>query len=291
MLRVLRQVGDVVNKALKYALDLTQPDVPVLEICEKVEAFLRANDARPAFPVNISINEVAAHYTARRGDVLAIPKTGLVKIDVGAQRDGYIVDAALTVALGPVFTNLAKAARAALEAALNTAKPGIKAWQIGEAVERAVKNYGFNPIYNLTGHKIERYLLHAGYVIPNYPDRSASQPLSPGDVYAVEPFATNGEGYVTDGREITIYRLARMRHKVFQPLIDVVSSEAGPLPFTPRWFPQIDDATITMALKAGVLHGYEVLVEKTRGFVAQFEDTIYVGEDSVVPLARTLDLL
>jgi methionyl aminopeptidase len=130
MLRLLRQVGDVVNKALKYALDLVQPDVPVLETCEKVEAFIRSNDARPAFPVNISINEVAAHYTAKRGDGLLVPKTGLVKIDVGAQRDGYIVDAAVTVALGPVFTNLAKAARAALEAALNTAKPGVRAWQV-----------------------------------------------------------------------------------------------------------------------------------------------------------------
>jgi len=291
MLRILRQVGDVVHKALRYAIDLTQPGTPVLEICEKVEAFIRANDAKPAFPVNISINEVAAHYTAKRGDDLTIPKTGLVKIDIGAHRDGYIVDAAVTVALGPVFVNLAKAARAALEAAVNTVKPGVKAWQIGDAVERVIKNYGFKPVYNLTGHKIERYLLHAGYVIPNYPDKSASQTLSPGDIYAIEPFSTNGEGYVVDGKEITIFRLARMRHKVFQPLIDVVSSEAGPLPFTPRWFPQLDDNTIAMALKAGVLHGYEVLIERSRGFVAQYEDTIYVGEDSAVPLARTLDLL
>ncbi|MCC6031921.1 MAG: M24 family metallopeptidase, partial [Pyrobaculum sp.] len=78
MLRILRQVGDVVHKALRYAIDLTQPGTPVLEICEKVEAFIRANDAKPAFPVNISINEVAAHYTAKRGDDLTIPKTGLV---------------------------------------------------------------------------------------------------------------------------------------------------------------------------------------------------------------------
>jgi methionine aminopeptidase, type II (EC 3.4.11.18) len=281
----------VVHKALKYALDITQPDTPVLEICEKIEAFIRANDAKPAFPVNVSINDVAAHYTAKRGDQLVIPKTGVVKIDVGAQRDGYIVDAAVTVTLGPVFTNLAKAARVALEAALNAAKPGVRAWQIGSAIEKAIKNYGFNPVYNLTGHKIERYLLHAGHVIPNYPDTSASQSLSHGDVYAIEPFATNGEGYVTDGKEVTIYRLVKMRHKVFQPLIDIVGSEVGPLPFTPRWFPQIDDATITTALKAGVLHGYEVLVERSKGFVAQYEDTIYVGEDSVVPLARTLELL
>jgi len=291
MLRTLRQVGDVVHKSLKYAMDLAQPDMPVLELCERVEAFIRSSDAKPAFPVNVSINEVAAHYTAKRGDQLRIPRSGLVKIDVGAQRDGYIVDAAVTVALGSVFVNLQKAARAALEAALNTARPGVKAWQIGDSVEKVIKNFGFNPVYNLTGHKIERFILHAGYVIPNYPDKSASQALAPGDVYAIEPFVTNGEGYVADGREVTIYRLLRMRHKNLQHVIDLVSAEVGPLPFTPRWFPQLDDSTIATALKAGVLHGYEVLVERSRGFVAQFEDTVYVGEGEVVPLARTLELL
>jgi len=291
MLRILRQVGDVVNKALKYALDLTQPDMPVLELCERVEAFIRANDAKPAFPVNVSVNEVAAHYTAKRGDSLKIPKTGLVKIDVGAQRDGYIVDAAVTVTLGPVFNNLQKAAKSALESAINAAKPGIKAWQIGEVVERVIKSFGLSPIYNLTGHKVERYLLHAGHVIPNYSDKTASQALAPGDVYAIEPFATNGEGYVVDGGEITIYRLARMRHKNYQHLIDIISAEAGPLPFTPRWFPQLTDDAIREALKAGVLQGYEVLVERSKGFVAQFEDTVYVGENEVIPLVRTLELL
>ncbi|MEM1614370.1 MAG: type II methionyl aminopeptidase [Pyrobaculum sp.] len=291
MLRLLRQVGDVVHKALKYAVDITQPGVSVLEICEKVEAYIRASDAKPAFPVNISINEVAAHYTAKRGDQLVVPKSGVVKIDVGAQKEGYIVDAAVTLVFGQPYANLAKAARSALEAALNTARPGVKAWQVGEAVEKVIKSYGFNPVYNLTGHKIERYLLHAGYVIPNYPDKSASQTLSQGDVYAVEPFATNGEGYVVDGKEVTIFRLQRLRHKAMQSFIDVISAEVGPLPFTPRWFPQISDDAIAQALKSGVIHGYEVLVERSRGYVAQFEDTIYVSENEVVPLARTLELL
>lgn len=291
MLQTLRAVGDVVHKALKFAMDLAQPDTPVLEICEKVESFIRANGAKPAFPVNIGINDVAAHYTARRGDTLRIPKSGVVKIDVGAQRDGYIVDAAVTVALGPVFSNLAKAAQSALSAAISAAKPGVKAWQIGEAIERSIRSFGLRPIYNLTGHMIKRYLLHAGYVIPNYPDKSAAQALSPEDVYAIEPFVTNGEGYVVEGKDVTILKLVRMRHKAFQPLIDIISAEVGPLPFSPRWFPQLDDLVFSQALKAGVLHGYEVLVERTRGFVAQFEDTIYVGEDSVIPLARTLELL
>jgi len=291
VLQILLHVGDVVHKALKYALDLAQPGVPVLELCKKVEEFIRANGAKPAFPVNVSINEVAAHYTAKRRDALEIPKSGLVKIDVGAHRDGYIVDAAVSIAFGSAFESLVKAARGALEAALSLAKPGVRAWQIGEAVERVAKGYGFRPIYNLTGHKIERYILHAGHVVPNYPDKTASQQLMPGDVYAIEPFVTNGEGQVVDGREVTIFRLLKMRHKSLQQFIDVVSAEVGPLPFTPRWFPQLDDSVFTQALKLGVIHGYEVLVERSRGYVAQFEDTVYIGEEGGVPLARTLELL
>ncbi|MFN7105139.1 MAG: type II methionyl aminopeptidase [Pyrobaculum sp.] len=290
MFEILRQVGNVVHKALKYAIDLVEPDRPVLEICEKVEAFIRDNGMKPAFPINISINDVAAHYTAKRGDILVIPKSGVVKIDVGAHKDGYIVDAAVTKALGPLFGNLTKAAKSALEAAINAARPGVRGWQIGGVIEATVKNHGFNPVYNLTGHKIERYVLHAGHVIPNYPDRSASQVLSPGDVYAVEPFVTNGGGYVIDGRDITIYRLAKSRHKAIQDLIDLIKSEAGPLPFSPRWFPQIDDKTFALALRGGVLYGYNVLIEKSGGFIAQFEDTIYVVEDGVMPLAKTLEL-
>ncbi|ABL88135.1 methionine aminopeptidase, type II [Pyrobaculum islandicum DSM 4184] len=291
MLKTLRQIGDIVYKALKYALDLAQPDTPVLEICEKVEAFIRANGMRPAFPVNVSINEVAAHYTAKRNDTLRLPKTGIVKIDIGAQRDGYIVDAAVSVALSPIFSNLEKAAKKALESALGAIKPGVRAWQIGETIEKTIKSFGFNPIYNLTGHKIERYILHAGYVVPNYSDKSASQAFAPGDVYAIEPFVTNGEGYVADRGEVTIYRLARMRHKTYQYIINIISAEAGPLPFSPRWFPQISDVEIETAYRNGILHGYEVLIERSKGFVAQFEDTVYVAEDGAIPLAQTLDLI
>jgi len=291
VLRALRLAGDVVRQALKYAIDLAQPGTPVLEICERVEKLIRGSGAKPAFPVNVGVNEVAAHYTAKRNDVLMVPRVGVVKIDVGVQRDGYIVDAAVTVALGSPFEGLVRAAREALRVALEAARPGVKAWQIGMAIERAAKRFGFRPVYNLTGHRIERYTIHAGDVVPNYPDTSASQALKPGDIYAIEPFVTNGEGFVTERGEITIYRLTQTRRKEFRRLIDIVRAEAGPLPFSPRWFPQIDDADIAAAHRAGVLHGYEVLVERSGGFVAQFEETVYVDEDSVILLADTLELL
>ncbi len=290
MYDVLRNVGHVVHKALKYALDLVEPGAPILEICEKVESYIRANGAKPAFPLNIGINDVSAHYTAKVGDSLTIPKSGVVKIDVGAHLDGYVVDAAVTKALGSAFVSMVKAAKSALEAAINAVKPGVRAWQVGAVVENTVKSFGFNPIYNLTGHKIDRYVLHAGHVVPNYPDKSASQQFSPGDLYAIEPFVTNGGGYVVDGRDVTIFRLVKTRYKPLQDVIDVVKAEVGTLPFTPRWFPQLDASAFNAAVRAGVFYGYSVLIEKSGGFVAQFEDTVYVTEDGGVSLANTLEL-
>jgi len=288
----LKRAGEVVHKALKYAIDIVQPDMPVLELCEKVEAYIRASGLKPAFPVNVGIGEVAAHYTAKRGDSSRIPKSGVVKIDVGAHYEGYVVDAAITISLGtPIYDGLIKAAKNALHVVSDAVRPGVKAWQLGKLIERVIKDGGFKPIYNLTGHRIEKYNLHAGDVIPNYADKSASQELRSGDIYAIEPFATNGIGYVKELNIITIYKLNKFKYKEFQNLINIIYNEIGPLPFSPRWFPQIPENEISRAHKAGVLHGYEALVEKSGGIVAQFEDTFLVTEDGSIPLGDVLGLL
>ena len=73
----------------------------VYEICEWVEDEIRKRGAKCAFPVNTSINEVAAHYTAEPNDPITIKDTDLIKIDLGAQINGYIADTAVTVCYDP----------------------------------------------------------------------------------------------------------------------------------------------------------------------------------------------
>ncbi|MFB6491166.1 MAG: type II methionyl aminopeptidase [Thermoproteus sp. AZ2] len=285
------EAGEVLHKALKYAMDIIHPGMPVIELCQRVEERIIAQGARPAFPVNVGINEVAAHYTATRGDKLVIPNNAVVKIDAGAHKDGYIVDAAVTVSLGTnAYDGIVKAAREALRAAYESLRPGVKAWQIGEVIESRIKSFGYRPIYNLTGHRIEQYNLHAGDVVPNYGDRTASQALRPGDVYAIEPFATNGKGYVKDLNKITIYRLIRTKLKGKQEYLDNIYRVARTLPFSPRWFPEIPEEFFAEAASRGALYGYEVLVEEAGGVVAQFEDTFVIEEDGARPLANTLEL-
>ena len=69
----------------------------VAEICEYAESEIIKRGAKCAFPVNTSLNEVAAHYTAEPNDTKTVSDSDLIKIDLGAQINGYIADTAVTV--------------------------------------------------------------------------------------------------------------------------------------------------------------------------------------------------
>ncbi len=292
----LREAGRAVRDALRYALDIIHVDMPVLELCERVESRIRSSGAQPAFPVNVSIGTEAAHYTAKPNDDKLIPRGSIVKVDVGAHVDGFIADAAVTVQLGTgMYDVLLRAALNALRAALEYMRPGVRARDVGAVIERAIKGHGLRPVYNLTGHRIERYNLHAGDTIPNYPDRAASTLLSAGQVYAVEPFVTNGSGYVRDGRDVTIYRLVGRKGKgELRALVDVAQKRFDGLPFSPRWLLDVfGDRTgevVEEGRRKGVLYGYPVLEEVSGGYVAQFEDTVVIVDDGAVPLVDTVTI-
>lgn len=297
-LRVLKKVGEIVHETLKLGVDKIHSGMPVGELCKLLEDNVIRMEGKPAFPVNVCINDIAAHYTAKVEEGLLIPNNSVVKLDVGVHVEGLIVDAAITVEVGSTqFNLLIKSAKEALRSALDAIKPGMRAFHVGSVIERTIRSYGFKPIYNLSGHRIGRYELHAGYSIPNYADKSCSQALYPGDIYAIEPFATNGRGYVLERREATIYRLVRTRkvRKELRDFVDVVYKEFRTLPFTPRWLVGRFEKgyllkLIRDAVNEGILHAYPVLVEESSGFVSQFEDTVILAEGSAISLANTLEL-
>jgi len=296
LIKIYEKLGSIARDALNYALSIVEPGVPILELCGKIEDRIRQGGAKPAFPANIGINNVAAHYTATVGDSSVIPKGSIVKIDIGAHIDGYIVDTAITVSFNPMYNQLIKAAAKALEAAQLSMKPGVTMSMVGAQIERAIRSFGFKPIENLSGHLIRRYELHAGKSIPNY-DNGDRQRILEGEVYAVEPFSTNGAGYVDDSPQVTIYRLMK-NPKPKDPHYDVlayVASEIGPLPFTPRWLvPRFGDAVVSVVdelYNKGYVYGYPVLVEHGKGLVAQVEDTFIITRDGAIPVVNVLSLL
>ncbi|NPB00868.1 MAG: type II methionyl aminopeptidase [Crenarchaeota archaeon] len=298
-LETLRKVGDIVHRTLNRALNIVRPGMKVLDLCEDLENYIRSQGARPAFPVNVSINDVAAHYTAKIGDDLTIPEKSVVKIDVGAHIEGLIVDAAVTVSFDPIYDNLLKAALEALKTVKHVLRHGVPVRKIGAAIEKTIRAHGFKPIENLTGHLIRRYELHAGKSIPNI-DNGDERHILEGEIYAIEPFATNGAGVVIDYPTYTIYRLqissAKQLKKVqkkYGNIINDIVQINDHLPFTPRWlkdkYSNIMDI-IEKLVEEKILYAYPMLVEEKHGYVSQFEDTFIILSDGCEELAHTLDL-
>lgn len=287
-LELLRRAGRIARRVREKALELVREGAKLIEICEALEGMILKEGAKPAFPCNICVNDVAAHYTPPPGDGSVIPPRALVKVDVGVSVDGYIADTAATVALDPSLEPMAEAARAALLEAVRMAAPGVPVSEIGAAVQRVVGLRGFRPIKNLTGHEIARYNLHAGLSIPNIPAPQAGK-LQPGHIYAIEPFVTSadGAGEVVSARQTTIYRLdaARvlgMKLKAEERrLAQLISERFDSLPYTPRWIPGFKEVRKTheRMVKTGRIHGYPVLVERRGRPVAQAEHTILITED------------
>lgn len=286
----LLKAGEIAKRAVDYASRILKPGVKLLELAEKVEDYIRELGGEPAFPVNIGINEVAAHYTPLYKNAAVVPENAVVKVDIGVHVDGYIADTAFTTSFNPVFEGLVEATRVALEKVIEVLHPGIKASEIGRIVENTIKSMGYKPIKNLGGHSISRYTIHSGITIPNHYDILAGYRLDQG-VYAVEPFATNGAGLVREMKLTTIYALKHGIKNVptqAKSFYDKVFAERRTLPFTLRWYvkdpSQLQDIeqVIQQLKRHKSIIEYPVLVEKEKGIVTQFEHTIIVTKKDVI---------
>src|SRR5438094_7578611 len=170
---------------------MVKPGVQALRICDELEQKMRDQGGKPAFPVNVGINEVAAHYTSPPGDTLSIPAASLVKVDFGVHVDGYVTDTSVTICLDPRFEPLAQAADEALQNAIRAFKPGVKLSEIGRIVQTTITRVGLRPISNLTGHKIERYTIHAGKSVPSVSAMGMNgTKIEEGEVFDIETFVS-----------------------------------------------------------------------------------------------------
>ena len=260
----------------------------VYEICEWVEGEIVRRGAKCAFPVNTSINEIAAHYTAEPDDPITIKDTDLVKIDLGAQVDGYIADTAVTVCYDAQFDGLVYAAESALNKAMSTVKAGVKASNVGRVIEGVIKQSGFKPIMNLSGHSLDRYTIHAGKTIPNIWSIGGFS-LSEDSAYACEPFVTTskGGGFVRNGKVKNIFALnsrKKTKNAEADELLDYIWEEFNMLPFALRWLTkkyEVKKAAdlLDYIVKKKAVQAYPILVEIQGQRVAQAEHTFIPNEN------------
>jgi methionyl aminopeptidase len=275
-----RQAGEALRTVLDEAAEMIEPGVTHLEVAEHAEERIDELADGAAFPVNISVDEEASHSTPARDDETTFGEE-MICLDVGVHVDGYIADAATTVDLSG-NPEMVEAAEEALDVAIDAVAPGVDTGTIGAEIEDVIRGYGYTPVLNLSGHGVEQWDAHTG---PSVPNRGVDHgvELQVGDVVAIEPFATDGRGKVSEGSKEEIYGLERkrsVRNRQARQVLEQVTEEYRTLPFAARW---LDVPRAEMALRRlkqqDVIHGYPVLKEEEGRLVSQAEHTLIVTED------------
>ena len=262
----------------------------LLEICEYVESEIIKRGAKCAFPVNTSLNEVAAHYTAEPNDPKTVSDADLVKIDLGAQVNGYIADTAVTVNYDPQYDSLVQAAENALQAAMSMIKVGVKSKDVGRKIQNTIMDMGFKPIANLSGHSLDQYTIHAGKTVPNM-WTIGSFSFSENEAFACEPFVTtkNALGFVRNGKIKNIYALVsrkKTKDDEADKLLEYIWNNFNMLPFALRWIVKEWEEKearkmLDFLVKKKVVKAYAILVEANGKTVAQAEHTFIPTQTGV----------
>jgi len=291
VLKKYQDAGKIAREVREKMIRYVRVGMPIIEVCEKAEGLIREKGGKLAFPCNVSINEIAAHYTSPPNDKRTIPPNSLVKIDIGAHLDGYIADTAATVCFNSEYENLVQASREALKVAVKTIYAGISTSKLGSAIQKTIKAYGCKPVSNLTGHQIGRYVIHTGKSLPNVSHILGSK-IREGEVVAIEPFVTvaNAVGKVKDGDETTIFRFLKrksLKNPHAKCLLNYIETNFKTLPFSERWLngvvPQQHHLTAFRELRRSkCLMSYPVFIEASRKPVAQTEHTILVSKNGCV---------
>ncbi len=286
-LEKFRLSGRILRETREEMRGFVRENMPVIVVCEKVEATIRSRGGKPAFPCNVSIDEVAAHYTSPPGDKSLIPAGSTVKVDLGVQVDGYVTDTAFTAAFNSEGRAMTATAEIALRTAIENLHGDMQLNKIGSLIESTIKNRGYQPIGNLTGHSVGRYLIHAGTSIPNVAQAPTTK-IKTGDIYAIEPFVTLPDAIarVDDSPQSTIHRFLKGKAKTpaAKKLQKHIETNFHTLPFAERWLigivsPQEHKAAFKELKDTKTIMSYPVFVEASRKPVAQAEHTVLIKED------------
>ncbi|MBD3361594.1 type II methionyl aminopeptidase [Candidatus Woesearchaeota archaeon] len=279
-----RKAGKIAAEALDYGKGLIKKDSSLLEVSDKIEEKIKQLGGKPAFPVQISCDSIAAHYCAEPDDETVF-KNQLVSLDVGVHVNGAIGDNALTVDLSGEHADLIKASRDALNNAAKVLQIGIPLNKIGEAIQETIQSFDFSPIKNLSGHGLDLFDIHTKPTVPNF-DNGNTEELKKGQVIAIEPFATNGVGMIYEGERANIFALKEkkpVRAPFAREILKHIEDEYKTLPFTTRWLTRkFGQGKTNLALKEllskEIINKFPPLPEKNKGLVSQAENTFLIGE-------------
>jgi methionyl aminopeptidase len=282
------RAGSIASQVRAFGTSLIKPGASYNAVIAQIYQKIRELGAIPAFPPQIALDDVAAHFLPQP-DTDILFSDQVVKLDVGICFNGAIGDCAGTLDLSGKHQNLVDAAEAALLRAEQSIKVGLPIRQIGSIIAETIASFGLKPIKNLSGHGLGHYQIHTMPTIPNYDDQSKGI-IQAGMTFAIEPFATDGKGLIYESSHPTIFCFQQTRpvksphakalllkiHR-FQglpfSLHDVLSEELSLLE---------TKQALSELIALQVIAGYPPLIEEGRGKVAQAENSVLVDLDGKV---------
>lgn len=278
-----RKAGEILKIIKEESKKLVVSDYKVVDLVEFIENKIIEKGGFPAFPCNVSINSIAAHYTPNLDTDFVLKSGDYVKVDIGCHIEGCIADTAYTVKVGESDDDLINATQEALKNAIAVVEPGVKTNYIGKIIEDTIKDFNFNPIKDLCGHGLRPYVLHSGITIPNYNSNMGTK-LKEGDTMAIEPFASTKAGKLKTSEEVYIFKYLQdrpLRDPGSKKLLNFIKQNYRTLPFAERWLEKnyaglkINFSLRTL-IRANVIYPYNVLIDSEGGLVSQAEHSLIV---------------
>lgn len=238
-IELMRQAGRIVALALEKMRESVQPGMTTADLDRLAEGVIKGSGARPlfkgygGFPANIctSINEEVVHGIPSS---LRLLKSGdIISIDVGAEKNGYCGDGAVTLPVGdvdPKALQLLEVTRASLEKGIEQAVVGNRLTDISHAVQTYAESHGFSVVREYVGHGIGREM-HEDPQVPNYGSPGRGPRLTSGMVLAIEPMVNMGTYHVQVlGNNWTVVTQDRKLSAHFEHSVAVTDN--GPLILT-----------------------------------------------------------
>jgi len=282
-IKAYRKAGKIASEAVRHIKGLVKKDMLLIDIARDVDKKIKELGGKPAFPVNLSLNEIAAHYTPSQNDETRAQ--GLLKIDIGVQVNGFIADTAFSVDLSDSgeFSEMIKLNEELVNESIKNLTIDSSAKEIGNYIAKKIKNTNYSVIKSLSGHLLEKDNLHAGVNISNHENGSSF--LLKDNAFAIEPFLTEGEGDIYEGKNSEIFILekdAPARDRDARELLNFIKENYGTLPFCRRWLEEEGfkklDFLLPVLCHNKILHNYPVLIEKSKKPVSQFEHTVIITD-------------
>jgi len=299
------KAGEIVKEIKKFARNLIKPGVKLIKIADAVDAKIIELGGEPAFPVNLSLNEIAAHYTPSPDDEKIAE--GILKVDIGVCVDGFIADTAFSIDLSSdgKYKEMIKLNEKILGEISKILRAGMEVCEVGDVAQNVLEKWNsenssrFAIIKSLSGHELGENNIHAGLTISNY--RNDNRRVIEDMAFAIEPFVTTGVGDIYEGPTGGIYVLQseeNVRDKNAREVLSFIKEKYLGRPFCLRWLAKTDGSGLSVVgsglsmgklkfilgtmIKRGILHEYPMLIEKSRAPVSQFENTFVVSDGEVI---------